>query len=355
MEAAGQGVGEDAQLRPGVVLTPHIVRPLADRAASEELSHLLRGVYNTGFVGLSRRTDLDALFDWWQARLYRFCLDDPGRGLFVDQRWLDLIPGLFPNVYVWRDLRCNIARWNYAERPVEHRDGRFVVGAGPLRFMHYSGFRIDDPEVPAKDPGVVALPSVTPPIAALLRDYRARLIENGYESVRSLSYAYGRFDNGIPIPNIVRACYREVDAEGERWPDPFATGPGSFFEFLNSSYRPEGGGRAGPLTQLAAHIYRTDRSLQQYLPRGLDRRPAGVAAWVASEGAQRYHLGEAFVAPLVPRTRLAAILAQVRQQREIEGLAWRARLRHVARALGGDERLRRWLGRPRPGGGRQGT
>ena len=33
---------------------------------------------------------------WWRDRLHRFCWDDVPGGLFVDQRWCDLVPALFP-------------------------------------------------------------------------------------------------------------------------------------------------------------------------------------------------------------------------------------------------------------------
>ena len=88
----------------GVVLTPHFTAPLPrdDRKPSEE-DILIAGTYNLGFIGLGGGETVDALLDWWSERLENDCLNDPEQGRFVDQRWIDLAPGLWPGIDVLRD------------------------------------------------------------------------------------------------------------------------------------------------------------------------------------------------------------------------------------------------------------
>ena len=84
----------------GVVLPlPDFTTPLPrdDRKPSEE-DILIAGTYNLGFIGLGKGETTDALLDWWSERLENHCLNDPEQGRFVDQRWIDLVPGFWPSI-----------------------------------------------------------------------------------------------------------------------------------------------------------------------------------------------------------------------------------------------------------------
>ena len=54
---------------------------------------------------------------WWSDHCRRDCVVDPGEGLFVDQRWIDLAVTYFDH-HVVRDRGCNVAYWNLDERPL---------------------------------------------------------------------------------------------------------------------------------------------------------------------------------------------------------------------------------------------
>jgi hypothetical protein len=89
--------------------TPHLTGELDEGYHPTELDILRSGVYNLGFLGLTRSQETMRFLKWWQVRLHDRCLVDLNRGLFVDQRWMDLAPGLFDGVFVLRDPGCNVA------------------------------------------------------------------------------------------------------------------------------------------------------------------------------------------------------------------------------------------------------
>ena len=57
-----------------------------------------------------------AFLRWWRERLRDHCRLDTAHGMFYDQRWLDLVPGLFGDVGVLRDPAYDTAWWNVAQR-----------------------------------------------------------------------------------------------------------------------------------------------------------------------------------------------------------------------------------------------
>jgi hypothetical protein len=46
---------------------------------------------------------------------------------------------------------------------------------------------------------------------------------------------YGQFDNGVKIPRSTRLLYRDRRDLAQKFPDPFRTGHGSFFEWLQQN------------------------------------------------------------------------------------------------------------------------
>ena len=65
-----------------------------------------------------------------------------GGDRFADQRYLNRLPGLFPNVHVIEHLGANLAPWNFAERQLEWRDGSVRIdGKYDLLFFHFHGVK----------------------------------------------------------------------------------------------------------------------------------------------------------------------------------------------------------------------
>lgn len=75
-----------------IVLCPHLLQP---GNIDMELSSTAHGVYNLGFLAVNRSEEARKFIDWWAQRLFLFCYDDMGRGIFTDQKWIDLAPCFF--------------------------------------------------------------------------------------------------------------------------------------------------------------------------------------------------------------------------------------------------------------------
>jgi lipopolysaccharide biosynthesis glycosyltransferase len=126
-----------------VVLTPHILSPENDeRAISDnEINTLKYGIFNLGFIAVSQSLEGKRFANWWAWRLYDFCIEDFDRGLFVDQKWINLVPALFENVLIWRHYGANLASWNLSQRNLSLEQDEIMVEGMPLLFLHFSKAR----------------------------------------------------------------------------------------------------------------------------------------------------------------------------------------------------------------------
>lgn len=270
------------------LLTPHLTAPLADAGIPSERDILLSGVYNLGFLGLAFNARTLAFLEWWQNRLHEDCRHQVERGLFVDQRWMDLAPALLPRAEVLHDPGCNMAYWNLSHRRLEGEDGGWRVCQEdrpvPLRFYHFSGFDPRRPGEISKYQNRFTL-GERPDLAPLYREYTRQLLAAGYEEHREIPYAYDRFDDGTPIRPAFRTGLGLVDPEGRRWPDPFATAGGSYLGWL---HRPVTVAPLRQLTRAALLAWDLDPALQLRFP-----HPAGDDFAAFSDFAGRLAAGNA--------------------------------------------------------------
>jgi hypothetical protein len=140
-------------LRPAcpapIQLTPHVLDRI-DGSVSQELLLLRSGVFNGGFVGVEESAEARRFLDWLQRRLVVHCRHDLATGLHNDQRWLDLVPALFPQTRIERDPGANVAYWNLHERSLTVANDAVLVNGGPGRFFHFSGYDPSKPEQPTR-------------------------------------------------------------------------------------------------------------------------------------------------------------------------------------------------------------
>ena len=213
-----------------ILLTPHC--PVAETALEpiifNEISSLAHGVYNLGFIGVASDSEGRRFAGWWRHRLYHFCHDDIPRGLFTDQRWADLIPAQFERVRILRDPVYNAASWNVTQRLISGSVPDDVRADGaPLCFYHFSGVNSGIPERMYSQFGIDSRA-----VADLIRWYRAECERNGESELARSRWHYANYADGTPITRAQRLVYRTTPDLQERFPDPFASGPGSYHHWL---------------------------------------------------------------------------------------------------------------------------
>jgi hypothetical protein len=189
-----------------IVLTPHCTSPNEESPNGEAIL-LYSGVFNLGFVAVSKVAEAQRFLSWWEHRCLTLGYVERQNGLFVDQKWINLVPCYFDSVRIMKHPGCNVAYWNLHERTLDKiRGSWFVNGQEPLIFYHFSGVSVDGGNTISK--GYDQFDLVTrPDLAELFVDYRARLVRHGMQEMRGIRYAFGRFSNGQFVNKLQRALY----------------------------------------------------------------------------------------------------------------------------------------------------
>jgi hypothetical protein len=196
----------DALGSHAIVLTPHCVSPNGDATYSEVLL-LMDGVFNLGFIAVSRTEDTDRFLTWWETRCLTLGYAERWSGLFVDQKWINLVPCYFESALVLKHQGCNVAYWNLHERALkEVHDSWLVNEKTPLLFFHFSGISIEGGSRISKHTDQFDLIS-RPDLTHLFEDYRERLIANRVLNFDEHRYAFGYFSNGVLINKLQRAAF----------------------------------------------------------------------------------------------------------------------------------------------------
>lgn len=264
-----------------LVLTPHVTEPVDDSLTPGERDFLLSGIFNLGFLGISFNERTLEFLDWWHRRLARYCLHAVELGLFVDQRWMDFAPAFLDRVAILREPGWNVAYWNLLHHQLEHRDGGWWTGGLPLRFFHFSGYDLARPEQISRFQNRYTV-NGRPDVAPLFAEYERRLKAAQDLRQPAIEYRFGRFSNGIRVPELARSLLRETDPEGCRWPDPFATGGhDTFYSWMRAPYDRT----ALPLlSHLAVKLWEARLDLRLEFPVLDGSVGAAFATWLAEQG-----------------------------------------------------------------------
>jgi lipopolysaccharide biosynthesis glycosyltransferase len=93
-----------------VLLTPHFY-PTNPKNNQNWLEANFRiGIYNAGFIGINQKAI--PFLDWWGVCCLYNLKKSYWRGLFDDQKYLDLVPIIFEDVFIIKDSGYNQAGWN---------------------------------------------------------------------------------------------------------------------------------------------------------------------------------------------------------------------------------------------------
>ena len=224
------------------VLTPHLTAPIYDDLQPNEQEMLYNGTYNLGFIAVSNSANADAILAWWERRCLTLGFSEGRTGLFVDQKWMNLAPGLFDGVSILRHRGCNMAYWNLHERrllpqyPTLEGSSMWVAVPHaliesqpepvPLIFFHFSGLDLSDPDSISRNTNRFTL-ATRPDLAKLFAAYKAAMLVNAVPALESLPYGFNAFSDGTAINRLTRRIYA---GNLEHFPksDPFAATGGVF-------------------------------------------------------------------------------------------------------------------------------
>jgi hypothetical protein len=217
-----------------IVLTPHQTdpEPRSDRMAIQdnEIASLNYGVFNLGFVAISNNPEGRRFAQWWDDRLRDWCYDRLDIGVFVDQKWCNLVPCFFDNVKVLRDPGYNVASWNLSQREMRYDEsGTLQVNGRPLRFYHFTKLGLVGDLMTQR----YARDNIE--VYELWWWYQQQVLAASSESILKGYWYYGTFDNGINIPKSVRELYRSRSDLQRSFPKPFTTEGYSFYKWLDEN------------------------------------------------------------------------------------------------------------------------
>ena len=287
---------EELLERHSILLIPHITAPLdEDDCTPSEVTFLQSGAYNLGFIGLADTTTTRSMLSWWRVRCEKYCVIQPREGLFVDQKWIDLVPGMFGDVSIVRDPGYNVAYWNLHARQIALGSEPKVNGQ-PLRFFHFSGYDPDKPEVVSKHQTRFEMKDIGQ-ARTLFSLYGERLIAEGYREVQQFPYSHSQFQSGVSISPVIRHIYYDLGADGHRFGNPFATHEGSFFEWLNAPATRERA-QSPYLSNLISRIPEYREDIRTAFPRASDRQ--AFLQWAARTRGRGFALDPAFLEPIMP-------------------------------------------------------
>ena len=302
-----------------IVVVPHILAPQdADGRRPNETDFLISGAYNLGFLALKKSGEVFSFLRWWQERLVDACFSAPERGLFTDQKWIDLVPSIFSGVGILKDRGYNVAYWNLHERmDLEARSGGgYGFPECPLTFFHFSGIEFDRPELISKYQNRFRLHTLPEAYRELFSRYVEALRSAGFEANRKLPYAFGAFEDGVAIPAYLRQLYYGQGTERHRWGDPFRTSAEESFRawLLAPS---EFGAR---IPRLVLGIYLSRPDLRAAIPDGARGNAKALLAWAIEFTPAEYKLGPFFI------RRFREVLREVEADEEKAELARREAL-----------------------------
>ncbi|MFN3446332.1 MAG: hypothetical protein ACK44D_11375 [Bacteroidia bacterium] len=127
-----------------VLLTPHHYPSNPNRHQNWLEANFRVGLYNAGFIAVNNKA-INAIAWWAQCCLYNI-KKAFWRGLFDDQKYLDLMPIEFEGVYILKHPGCNLAGWNYNTYNIQRgKDGNVIINEKyqPV-FIHFADLSLQE-------------------------------------------------------------------------------------------------------------------------------------------------------------------------------------------------------------------
>lgn len=262
------------------VLTPHLDQPVEDDRFPSEIDILRTGAYNLGFIAMRRSEETLGFLRWWEKRMERHCVVDLPGGLFVDQKWMDLLPGFLEPALVLRHPGYNVAYWNIHGRLVERKGDQYTVNGEPLRFFHFSGFHPRHPERFSRHQNRFELSDLPAAAQQVCHEYARGLVEAGFDECSKWPYAYGSFEDGKPIVDTGRRIWWEMPGLRKELADPFSVEGSARIRAAWNEMIPDLAGFWSGYTRLGWWLYEARPDVKAIMPDPFGRDRMRVLHWL---------------------------------------------------------------------------
>ena len=269
-----------------IILAPHVNKPDTEMQdiINNEIGSLRWGVFNLGFFAVSNSSVGNEFIDWWKERLLYFCRDDIPYGLFTDQRWCDLVPVFFEQLYILRDPGYDVATWNLSHRDLSmNPDGTLLIDGIPLRFYHFSGY---DSGAGTFMVDYFVSKGRNKIVKEIWDWYAAQLKTSGQGEFGKLEWSYDHFDNGEKITQDMRSIYGTRTDLQDHFPNPFDThreDGGYYFWWINQ-YPNEYGNQSKVDMDKNGNLHRTQTEVYYQLIQSSKSEPPAEFIPLASDG-----------------------------------------------------------------------
>lgn len=123
-----------------VLLTPHRYSFSPSKEQFWLENNLKLGLYNAGFIAVNKNAK--HVLKWWEACCLYRCEKNFWRGLYDDQKYLDLFPVIEPSTKILEHKGCNVAGWNIENCPRSLKENQVFIEDFPIVFIHFNHFTI---------------------------------------------------------------------------------------------------------------------------------------------------------------------------------------------------------------------
>ncbi len=275
------------------VLTPHICEPITDRLQPNEIDMLKAGLYNLGFIAINKVEEGENLIHWWSKHCEKNCTINLEEGIFVDQKWMDLVPCIFKNIKILKNPGYNTAYWNLFQRQIEKDGDAWLAKGEPLRFFHFSGIDLKNPKIFSKHQNRFSISNIGK-LKDLYSEYIDRVKKNHFDECIQWPYAYGEFISGEKISSAMRAIFRDtLDQNFIKTSDPFSIDVNFFNEPSPDIQRND-----RPLiTRLMYQIWKDRKDLRKAFDLSRLSDQNKFIGWFLNSAEKELKLEKTFIAP----------------------------------------------------------
>lgn len=273
------------------VLTPHLTGPAELKDFPNDIGIMKAGIYNLGFIAVNNSSDAIAFLQWWERKLRFQCINQQDQGIFVDQKFVDLLPAFHENVAILRDHSLNVAYWNLEQRQLTQTETGWLIDGKPLRFFHFSGIDHKQPQRLSKHTERFN-GDLDAPTQNIVNHYLEQLQKfSDYENIKP-EYSYGKFSNGLTIANLMRYCYRDL-------PEQFDENPfDSFYKYLNQPSGLVSSISPWKITNLMYYLWGQKTELQTKFDLNHLEGRLNYALWFVQHAAEN-NLDDYFLEPII--------------------------------------------------------